>query len=124
MTHTKYRVNISFEAQNSPSDHESRRGTHTETTTCDTIDEAIEFVKKHVNIENLVESGQNMYIDRETEEGVTESVNIGKVYSYWKQYYNPQSGKRNVWETAWVKIQEMEIDEVPLEEAVEQVQSQ
>lgn len=115
-----YQVNIDFQAQKSPSDTESRRGTHSRSEKFHDLEEAIEFIEEHTEIENLAESGSSMYVDRETEEG-TKTVEVGKVYSYWKEYHNRERGTYNVWETAWVEIKELEVDELPIEDAIEQV---
>lgn len=122
MTYTKYRIELDFEAQNSPSDHESRQRTHSKSENFDNLEEALDFIQKHTEIENLAESGQATYIDREQEDGTTETVKTGKAYSYWTEYMDRNRGHYNVWETAWVTIKKLEIEELPIEEAVNEVE--
>ena len=113
MTYIKARID--YQAQNSPSDHESRMNAHSETETFKNTDEALEWIKDRVNVENLADNGQNMY--RDTKDGETKK--IGKIYSYWKEYCDRQRGHYNVWETAWIEITEVEETPVDIEEVAE-----
>ena len=110
---TFYKVIIDLERQNSPADNDSKVRSHRVTEKAYSEEEVEEMIKRHVNVENLEESGRPMY--RDTEDGHEQ---VGKIYSYWQ---NLQSG--NVWETAWVEIKELEAENVGIEDTLNEVEA-
>ncbi|MDY6777942.1 MAG: hypothetical protein SVU32_04695, partial [Candidatus Nanohaloarchaea archaeon] len=110
----RIRVEISFESQRCPGHEESRRSTHTETETFDSVDAAREWIMDRVNVSDLASAGQPMY--RSGSDGG--SRRVGRVYSYWREYVDRRRGRYSVWETAWVTVERVAVTPVAIGEVV------